>query len=87
MIRAFIQMLIVLLVGTKNVQPVHDLRKKPTREDHLKTINCTVKKYKYIFLALFFIAILVAFVWVCFAVVGTSAVESGAVYNHMDKII
>ena len=53
-----IQMLIVLLVGARTVQPVHDLRKKPTREDHLKKLNCTLKKYSYIFLGLFFTTIL-----------------------------
>ena len=83
----FIQMLIVLLVGARTVQPVHDLRKKPTREDHLKKLNCTLKKYSYIFLGLFFLGLFIVVVIVAIISIGPSAVDSGLVYNHMDKII
>ncbi len=82
----FIQILIILLVGTSN-GPVHDLRKKPTKEDHLRTLNCIFQRYQYIFLAIFFLIILITFVWVCFSFVGASAVESGTVYNHMGDFV
>lgn len=87
MIRQIIQMLIILLVGTKSAnQPVHDLRKKPTKEDYLKTLDCTLQRYRWIFLALFFLVILITFMWVCFAVVGAS-VESGNYYYHLQRVV
>ena len=84
--RSLIQMLIIMLVGTKTV-PVHDLRKKPTREDRLKALNCTLKKYSYIFLGLFFLGLFIIVLVVAIISIGPSAVDSGLVYNHMDKII
>lgn len=85
--RSLIQMLIIMLVGTKTVKPVHDLRKKPTREDRLKALNCTLKKYSYIFLGLFFLGLFIIVLIVAIISIGPSAVDSGLVYNHMDKII
>lgn len=85
--RSLIQTLIILLVGARTVQPVHDLRKKPTKEDHLRTINCTLKRYSYIFIALFLLAVLIIFFWACFSFVGASGVESGNYYNHISDVI
>lgn len=86
MIRQIIQMLLVMIVGNSN-RPVNDLRKKPTREDHLKTANCIFKKYRFILNAIFFLSIFILFVWVCFTFVGASGVESGSYYNHMVDVI
>jgi len=83
----FIQMLIVLLVGARTVQPVHDLRKKPTREDHIRTIDCFVKRYYGFCIAVFLLAMFIVLVVVAVLSIGPSAVDSGLVYNHMDKIV
>ena len=87
MIRKLVQMFIVLLVGTKTTQPVHDLRKKPTREDHLKNLNHIFQKYFYIWIGLFMLGIFIVFVAVCVAYVGASGVESGTYYNHLHQVI
>lgn len=88
MILKIIQMLIILLVGTKNNNaPVYDLRKKPTREDHLKNLNCIFQKYYYIFIIVFLIAIFLVFLGVCFTVVGASGVESGNYYYHLKNVV
>ena len=84
MIRQIIQMLIVLLIGNG---PVNDLRKKPTREDHLKTWNCIFQKYFYLWIGLFMAGVFIVFVAVCIVSVGASRVESGAYYYHLDKMI
>ena len=82
----FIQMLIVLLVGTKTNQPIHDLRKKPTREDHLIKLNGIYQKYFYLFVGLFLLAIFIVFLVACFTFVGAS-VESGNYYYHLQEVI
>lgn len=87
MILQILQILLVSLFGINNHEPVHDLRKKPTREDHLKKLNCTLKKYSYIFLGLFFLGLFIVVVIVAIISIGPSTVDSGLVYNHMDKII
>ena len=86
MIRQILQMLIILLIGTNN-GPVNDLRKKPTREDHLKSMNCIFQKYFYLWIALFMTGVFIVFVLVCVTFVGASGVESGAYYYHLDKVI
>ncbi|MBR5796095.1 MAG: hypothetical protein IKY26_08100 [Erysipelotrichaceae bacterium] len=86
MILQLLQVLFVSLFGTNN-RPVNDLRKKPTREDHLKTINCIIERYWYIFVALFLIAVFIVFFWACFTFVGASGVESGNYYNHLTDVI
>lgn len=86
MIRQLIQMLIIMIVGNSN-GPVNDLRKKPTREDHLKTLNCIIQRYYYVFVGLFLLGVFIAFICVCFAFVGASGVESGSYYNHMVDVI
>lgn len=70
-----IQMLIVLLIGNNN-GPVNDLRKKPTREDYLKTWNCIFQKYFYLWIGLFMAGVFIVFVAVCIVSVGASGVES-----------
>ena len=82
-----IQILIILLVGTKTVKPVHDLRKKPTRKDYIRTIDCFVKRYYGFCIAVFLLAMFIVLVIVAIACIGPSTVDSGLVYNHMDKII
>lgn len=75
-----------MLVGNTN-GPVNDLRKKPTREDHLKNINGIIYKYRFILNAIFFLGIFILFVWICFTYVGVSGVESGSYYNHILDVI
>ena len=86
MIIKLIQMLIIL-VSIKTNCPVHDLRKKPTRKDHLKNIECILRKYSHIFIALFLLAIFIVFTLACFSYVGASGVESGNYYYHLKEAI
>lgn len=80
-------LILLTALGYKDQGPVNDLRKKPTREDYIKNIDCFVKQYPGFCLAIFFTIILIVFISVCFAVVGASAVESGTVYNHLGDFI
>lgn len=62
------------------------LSKKPTKEDHLKSLNCFIGRYFYIFALAAIVLLLILFVVVCFAIVG-SATESGNLYNHLGEVI
>lgn len=86
MIRQVIQMLIVMLVGTRTVKPVHDLRKKPTREELIKRIDCFVKKYYGFCIAIFLLTLLII-VLIVALFCGVSAVESGNYYYHLKAVI
>ena len=78
--------LINLLLGNPTAGKVR-LQKKPTRDDHIRTINCWIERHFYIICLAAIVLLLVAFVMVCFAIVGVSAVESGVPYNHIGDII
>jgi putative effector of murein hydrolase LrgA (UPF0299 family) len=52
-----------------------------------KNMEAWILSHAYIFLPLCIIILLILFVWLCFAVTGVSAVESGTVYNHMMDVI
>ena len=90
MIRQLIQMLIVLLFGVNN-GPKHDLRKKPTIDDNKKRVRNYLKnyfnRYKWIFISIGIVLAFIVFVLVCFIMIGTSAVESGNMYNHFQDVI
>lgn len=77
--------LINLLVGTPTAKT--DLRKKPTKEDRIRTLNCWVQRNFYIIALATMIILLVVFIFVCFAIVGVSATESGVQYNQFNNII
>ena len=84
MIREIITLLIILLFGHQN-RPKNDLRKKPTtRENWLQTL---IQRYYIYILAFIIVLCFILFVYICFAICGVSATESGAVYNNFDKVI
>ena len=78
--------LLILLFGNKNV-PKHDLRKKPTSDDAIKSLNNFVERNFYIICLLAIIFLLIVFVIVCYAIVGVSATESGIQYNQFHNIV
>ena len=77
----------ILLFGTSRNVPKHDLRKKPTSDDAIMSLNMFLQKNFYIICVLAIIFLIIVFVIICYMLVGVSAVESGAVYNHMEAII
>jgi predicted RND superfamily exporter protein len=81
------QSLLILLFGTSKNVPKHDLRKKPTSDDAIKSLNEFLQRNFYIICVLAIIFLLIVFCTVCYMLVGVSAVESGTVYNHMEAII
>lgn len=85
LITSIINFIMILLVGTPSAK--HDLRKKPTKEDHYRTLNCWVQRNFYIIALAAIIILLITFVVVCFALVGVSATESGIQYNQFNNII
>ena len=92
MILQLVNMLLILLFGTpQNNGPVHDLRKKPTREDNKRTVRNYLKGYFYrygwIIITLLIVLGLLLFVLACFAYVGASGTESGVYYYGMEEVI
>ena len=81
-----LRLLQVLILGNKNI-PKHDLRKRKTSDDAMKSLNMFLQKNFYIICVLAILFLLIVFVIVCYLLVGVSAVESGAVYNNMEAII
>ena len=77
----------ILLGVETTTTPKHDLRKKPTREDHMRTLNCFFQRYFYIFCIIAIIFLLIVFVICCYMIIGMSAVDSGTLYNHWEAII
>ncbi len=82
-----LQTLLILLFGTKENVPKHDLRKTPTKNDYNKILNCWIQRNFYILALITIIICLIGFVIVCFMIVGVSATESGTLYNHMGGMI
>ena len=80
-----IRTLLTLLLGDVNA-PKHDLRKTPTREDRMKSLNAFFERNFYVFAGLAIIFLLIVFVAVCFIFVG-SCTDSGVTYNQMGRII
>lgn len=75
-----------LILGNRNV-PKHDLRKRKTTSDAMKSLNSFIERNFPIICLASILFLLIMFVIVCYAIVGVSATESGAVYYHMEKII
>jgi hypothetical protein len=75
--------LINLLLGNPTTSKVR-LAKKPTREDHIRSLNCWIERNFYLIVLACMIFLLIAFVLVCFAIVGVSSVESGGMRNFVN---
>lgn len=82
----FITAILSLLLGT-NTRATNSLHKKPTTEDLTKRINCWIYRNFYIIALAFLVLVFVTFIFVCFAVIGISATDSGAYYNHLGGVI
>ena len=63
------------------------LYRKPTMEDFKKEINLWVTRNFGIIAIVSIIFLLIVFLWVCFALVGVSATDSGVQYNHFHEVI
>ena len=74
-----------LVTGTPTIK--HDLRKKPTREDLLRGINCWIQRNFYIICLAAIVFLLITFVMVCYMLVGVSATESGTYYNGLKGVV
>jgi hypothetical protein len=81
------QSLLILLFGTSKNVPKHDLRKKPTSDDAIKSLNEFLQRNFYIICVLAILFLLIVFVICCYMVVGVSAVDSGITYNHIGDMI
>ena len=46
-----------------------------------------ILNHAHIFLPICFVILFVLFIWLCFAITGVSATDSGVVYNHMQDVI
>jgi hypothetical protein len=63
------------------------LQKQPTKEYYFKSFECWIQRHFTILCFIMIVFLLVFFIWLCFAIVGVSAVDSGVTYNHMEKLI
>ena len=78
----------VLLIGDNPTGQVR-LEKRPqqNRWTISNKIEAYIARHFYLIMVLFMLILLVAFVTVCFAIVGASATDSGVTYNAMENII
>jgi hypothetical protein len=85
---SLIQTLQVLLIGDNPTGQVR-LEKRPqqNRWTISRKIEAFIARHFYLIMVLFMLILLVAFVIVCFAIVGASATDSGVTYNAMEQII
>ena len=85
---SLIQTLQVLLIGDNPTGQVR-LEKRPqqNRWTISRKIEAFIARHFYLIMVLFMLILLVAFVTVCFAIVGASATDSGVTYNAMERII
>ena len=75
------------LLGFQDNGPKYDLHKKPCKEDYIRELRVWLTmNFSFIALAAI-IGLIVFFVWFCFFITGISAVESGMLYNNLDKVI
>ena len=82
----FITTILSLLLGT-NTSAKHSLYREPTTDDFRKEFNYWyVRNFNFIALAVLAL-VFVTFIFVCFAVCGVSATESGNYYNHIGGVI
>ena len=80
---SFLRLLQVLILGNRNV-PKHDLRKRKTTSDAMKSLNSFIERNFPIICLASILFLLIVFVIVCYALVGVSAVESGAMRNFVN---
>jgi len=83
---SFLRLLQVLILGNRNV-PKHDLRKRKTTSDAMKSLNSFIERNFYIICLASILFLLIMFVIVCYAIVGVSATESGIQYNQFNNIV
>jgi len=79
----FLTAILSLLLGT-NTGAKNSLHKKPTTYDFKQKVNCWVYRNFYIIALVFLVLVFVTFIFACFAMVGISATESGAMRNFMN---
>ena len=69
--------------GGKMNQPVR-LQKDYQEENDFEV---WILNHAHIILPICFVILFVLFIWLCFAITGVSATDSGVVYNHMQDVI
>ena len=85
-ITTFLKLLLSnLIVETPTAK--NDLRKKPTKEDRLKSVNCWIQRNFPIIALAAIVFLLIFFVGFCFVLYGVSTVESGNYYYHLKEVI
>jgi hypothetical protein len=60
------------------------LEKKITLEER---IEAWANAHAFLLLSIAIVTLFFLFVWLCFALVGISAVDSGVTYNHLQDVI
>jgi hypothetical protein len=60
------------------------LEKQPTKEDYFKSFECWIQRHFTILCFIMIVFLLVFFIWLCFTIVGVSAVESGGMRNFIN---
>lgn len=87
MIKTLLVTLLALFGFIQGNGAKYDLHKKPCKEDYIQELRVWLTmNFSFIALAAI-IGLIVFFVWFCFFITGISAVESGMLYNNLDKVI
>ena len=88
-ITSIIKFLLVLLVGTQKNEKA---RLQKQQEESMLTslfekIEAFLMRHASFFLAISLIVLMALFIFLCYAICGISATESGTLYNHWEEII
>ena len=86
-ITAILSLLLTLLVGESTDSKSTVLNKKATREDQTRKINLWIERNFYIICLAFLVILMITFIFVCFAICGISATDSGQYYNQLGGVI
>jgi len=86
-ISSILSLLLTLLIGNSQDSKSTILNKKPTHEDNVKSINQWIERNFYIICLAFLVILMIVFIFVCFAICGISATDSGQYYNQLGGVI
>ena len=86
-VTTFLKLLLSNLIVETPTAAKNDLRKKPTKEDRIKNVNCWIQRNFPIIALAAIVFLLIFFVGFCFVLYGVSTVESGNYYYHLKEVI
>ena len=86
-ITSILQFLLILLVGTPKNKKVRLAKQETNDSPFLNKLDDWACRNAHIIFPICLIVLMVLFVFLCYAVIGVSATDSGLQYNHLQDVI